>query len=165
MPINYSILKHRGGCLILEEIVMNNLAQFEASFHEYMQDLSKWVPDGIVNIDLETLNSLNLLSATEFTDEKVNDLTFQFHVIEANDKVTLFNDKFVVWVVPNKRGETSTTFTLIAINNATKPKLEIAFSTSGVYNTSRFVLNILEHFLKEIDENEDTLSKIGQLEK
>ena len=50
--------------------------------------------------------------------------------------------------------------TLIALNHEEQPQLEIAFSTSGVYNSSRLVLRVLEKYLQEIQETEDTLKSL-----
>jgi hypothetical protein len=46
---------------------------------------------------------------------------------------------------------------LIALNQKGIPRLELAFLTTDVYNTSKLVLRILEKFLHEIQENEESL--------
>ena len=92
-------------------------------------------------------------------DEQDNrdNLTQYFHVVESAEKVTLFNEQFVVWIVPRMERETPTTFILISLNHQDNLNLEIVFSTSGVYNTPRFVLKILQHFLLDVLETEATL--------
>jgi hypothetical protein len=42
--------------------------------------------------------------------------------------------------------------------------LELCFITSGVYNTSRLVLRVLEKFLVEIEENEKLLKTLEKKE-
>jgi hypothetical protein len=55
---------------------------------------------------------------------------------------------------------TPLTYTLIALNRGDcEPQLEVAFIASGVYNSSKLVLKVLEKFLIEIQETETTLAK------
>jgi hypothetical protein len=87
-----------------------------------------------------------------------DDLTQYFHVIESAEKVTLFNDQFIVWIIPKMEGEQPMTFVLIALNQVDKAHLEIVFTTHGVYNTPRYVLRVLQHFLVDMLETEETLT-------
>ena len=143
---------------------MVNPAQLEASYQEYIQDLSRWVPDGVVAVDLALLQQLGLLHTDLGATPPDDTLNYYFNVIETPDKLTLFNQDFVVWIVPETVDGVATTFTLIATHHTTasqeKPHLELVFTTSGVYNSSELVLRILEHFLQEIKENEDTITSI-----
>ncbi|MCB1111402.1 MAG: hypothetical protein H7A37_01255 [Chlamydiales bacterium] len=136
---------------------MDNINILEKCFQAYIKDLPRWLPEGIVDVDLKLLNDFNLLN---YHDDKRHDpsLTRYFHVIETQEKITLVNDDFVVWIVPEQIGGVSVTYTLVAINQEKFPRLEMAFATSGVYNTSRLVLRVLEKYLKEIQENEEMLN-------
>ncbi len=87
-------------------------------------------------------------------------LTRYFHVIETEEKITLINEQYIVWIVPGKIDNVSITYTMIALNLPTEAKLELVFSTSGVYNTSKLVLRVLEKYLSEIQENEDFMSRL-----
>jgi hypothetical protein len=139
---------------------MENPIELETSYKEYMENLSQATPDGILEVDLALLQTYGLLGCEDPPTEGDNTLTHFFHVIEAPEKITLFNDQFVVWIVPQVIDNLSTTFTLVALNTGRKPRLELVFSAAGVYNTSHLVLRILEHILQEIQENEELITKI-----
>lgn len=136
---------------------------FESDYHEYMSDLKRHVPDGIVEIDLSLLQELGLLASEEESEDDESTLTHNFYVVESSDKLTLFNQKFVVWIVPKMVEQTPTTYTLIALNEKRKTRLEMVFSTAGVYNHSNLVLRILEKFLEQIEENEDEICNYKKL--
>lgn len=137
---------------------MNNLAVLEKYFKKYISDLAKWAPEGIINVDLELLHNFRLLNYHKPSSHDPN-LTRYFHVLETEEKITLVNEQYVVWIVPEKVNNLPVTYTLIAINNPEYPKLELVFSTQGVYNTSKLVLRVLEKYLYEIQENEDLITK------
>jgi hypothetical protein len=83
------------------------------------------------------------------------------HMIESADKITLVNNDFIVWIIPETRRQIPSTYTLIALNNEVRdPQLEVVFVASGVYNTSRLVLKVLEKFLMEIQETENVLDRL-----
>lgn len=126
-----------------------------------MRHLLEFLPDGVVSVDLKLLQRLDLLQA-ECQDAPASSLTRFFHVVESKEKITLFNDEFVVWIVPDKTVEDSQTLVLIAIGGQIRPRLEMGFIISGIYNTSRLVLRVLEKFLAEIQENEDFISHLEE---
>jgi len=129
----------------------------EKAYKCYMNDLQLHVPDGIVDVDLSLLQELGLLSAEEGNPEVSDSLSHNFYVIESTEKLTLFNNKFSIWIVPKLLQGSPTTYTLIALNEEKKPHLEMVFTTSGVYNHSSLVLRILEKFLEQIEENEEEI--------
>lgn len=137
---------------------MMNPQELEVHYQNFISDLQSFIPDGILDIDLATLHDLGLLSAEE-TEEEGDGLTQSFYVIESPEKLTLFNQKFVVWIVPKMIDQVPTTFTLVALNEPSMPHLEMVFTTSGVYNHSNLVLRILEKFLEQIEENEAEICK------
>ena len=142
---------------------MLNPNDLEVDYQKFMQDLPKYAPDGVVEVDLSLLHEFKLLDCEEVEDH--NDaLTHSFYVIESPEKLTLFNQKFVVWIVPQIIDEVPTTYTLIALNNDEKTQLEMIFSTKGVYNHSSLVLRILEKFLEQIEENENEIFKFKETE-
>ena len=121
----------------------------------------QFAPDGIVEIDLSLLHELGLLACEEESHEETS-LTHNFYVVESADKLTLFNQKYVVWIVPKLVDQTPTTYTLIALNDKKQTHLEMVFATSGVYNHSSLVLRILEKFLEQIEENEEEICRYNQ---
>ncbi len=138
---------------------MYDLKLLEKYYLEYMDNIQDHLPEGIINVDIELLKRFDLLNYNR-KDSTDNGLTRYFHVIESNEKITLVNDEFVVWIVPEKIEDEHFTCTLIALNQGDHPHLELCFVTSGVYNTSRLVLRILEKFLHEIQENEAFIKNI-----
>jgi hypothetical protein len=141
---------------------MIDLTEIEATYREFISDLPQWLPDGIESINLNQLHSLGL---TRITDEKPSELasiTRQFHVIESEEKITLFNQHYLIWLVPQNDQDEASTIGFIALNSTQPPQLELAFQTKGVYNTSKMVLNILERHLLDIQENERLINALGQ---
>lgn len=138
---------------------MNHPSLLDACFKKYAKNLNQWLPDGIITINLDVLHHLNLL---HYYNKERNDpmLTRYFHLVDSGDKITLVNDEFVIWIVPERTGSKAATYTLIALNNNNTVRLELAFVTSGIYNNSKLVLRILEKYLFEIQATEEFLSKI-----
>ncbi|MEM7175107.1 MAG: hypothetical protein AAF443_04160 [Chlamydiota bacterium] len=140
-----------------------NPIQLDEAYNKFISNLQSWVPDGIVEVDLSLLEKTGLLQHSAFEDkEQVEQLPHYFHVIETADKVTLFNHQFVIWIVPKVVDEVPLTVTLIALMKTGLPHLEIVFSTKGVYNTPKFVLRLLKHYLSEVIDTEEAISSIGQ---
>lgn len=140
---------------------MLNPNQLEDQFQYFMAELSSRGPEEIVKVDIHLLHSLGLLhDRSEVSTEQP--LTHYFHVIETTDKITLFNERFAVWIVPIVAEGEPITYTLVAQTNAEQPRLELVLATSGVYNSSRIVLQVLERMLEEIEENETTLARFSE---
>lgn len=137
---------------------MDNLKKIEHSYQKYINNLNLWAPEGVIPVNLDLLQRLDLLS---FQNTQTEDtLTRYFNVVESPEKITLINDKFVIWIVPENIEGKPTTFTLIALNNPKEdPLLETVLAASGAYNTSLMILRVLEKYLKDIQENEDLLSR------
>lgn len=139
---------------------MLNPIQLEEAYQEYTGNLGNWAHDGVITIDLPMLHELGLLEHLPDEPDESEDLTQYFHVIESIEKVTLFNEQFVIWIIPKTEQEIPMTYVLIALCNEKKPALEIVFTTSGVYNTPRYVLKVLQFFLIDMIETEATLTSI-----
>lgn len=137
---------------------MINPTQIEEAYKGFITDLPNCVHDGIFSVDLHFLHEIGLLEALQEDQSDPDDLTQYFHVIESTEKVTLFNEQFVVWIIPKTDGEQPITLVLIALNHEDKPHLEVVFTTCGVYNTPRYVLRILQHFFFDMLETEATLT-------
>jgi len=139
---------------------MLNPIQLEEAYREYTANLSNWAHDGVITIDLPMLHELGLLEHLPDEPDESEDLTQYFHVIESIEKVTLFNEQFVIWIIPKTEEETPMTYVLIALCSQPKPALEVVFTTAGVYNTPRYVLKVLQYFLVDMIETEATLTSI-----
>lgn len=137
---------------------MENLTEIDHYYKKFTKDLSHYMPDGLIQVSIETLRDKGLM--TFYKDPSEPRFTRYFHVVESSEKITLINEQFIVWIVPEKTEETSLTYVLIALNGLDEPHLEIAFSISGVFNTSRLVLRLLDAYLIDIQENEDSLRSL-----
>jgi hypothetical protein len=135
-------------------------ADIEKLYAKYITNLGEVAHDGVVNVNLHLLHELKLLDNAEQIKDDPEDLTQYFHVIESNEKVTLFNEQFVVWIVPKTEQEIPLTYVLIALNAENKNSLEIVFTTAGVYNTPKYVLKVLQFYLLDMLETEATLTAI-----
>ena len=137
--------------------------KLEKAYKEFTEDINQCLQDGIVHVDLSLLKKLGLLNKTpEEEKEAQAQFPFYFHVIESEEKVTLFNNQFAVWIIPKVIDETPSTLTLISLVQKDHPQLEIAFSTSGVYNTPKYVLKILRHFLSDVMDTEEEIASINK---
>lgn len=137
---------------------MMNPIQIEEAFKQFTANLGDWAHDGITPINLEFLHETGLLKTLQEETGDPEDLTQYFHVIESAEKVSLFNEQFLVWIIPKMESEQPVTYVMIALNHEEKPHLEIVFTTHGVYNTPRYVLKVLQHFLADMLETEETLT-------
>lgn len=137
--------------------------ELEEAFKEFSENFVKWVPDGVIPVNLTLLHELGLLHHAHFEQGASENFAQFFHVVETQEKVTLYNQQFAVWIVPKVIDEQPTTLTFIALlNNGTKPHLEIVFSTAGVYNTPKYILKVLQHFISEVLDTEAVISSIGK---
>jgi hypothetical protein len=143
---------------------MYDLSLIENYYKKFIKDVNYWIPEGIYNINLELMHHFDLLHFQPFQEKKDPIITRYFQIIESSEKITLVNDEFVVWIIPDKIDQFSLTYTFIALTELSNQKiqLEVGFVASGVYNTSKLILNVLEKFLAEIQETQQTLSKFEE---
>jgi hypothetical protein len=150
---------------------MDKISQLDSSYERFIGHLEDFIPEGIEEVDLDFLNRLQLLHDNDHAP--ASRLTRFFHVVETKEKVTLFNEQFVVWIVPERVQDEAMTLVLLGIasgpmhsrdkeqqDNPLRIHLETAFSASGVYNTSRTVLRVVERLLSDIQENEEVISHL-----
>ena len=142
---------------------MMSPSQLEEAFVEFSQNLPKHAPDGVIAVNLNMLYELGLLKHEKFDQATSHEeLMHYFHVLETPDKVTLFNEQFVVWILPKMLQETSQTMHFYCTSAKYQASFEIVFSTTGVYNTPKFILKVLEHFLTEVIDTEAIISSINR---
>lgn len=134
----------------------------EQSYQRYVSDLSRWIPDGVIQVDLEFLRSLGMMRCRTGIGHDLNsDIKEYFHVLESDEKITLWNRRFIVWIAPQVVHRHSCTLALIASRVEEGEKPEVAFITAGVYNTSKTVLKIVETLLEDIQETEDFMTQVS----
>ncbi|HRW58380.1 MAG TPA: hypothetical protein P5048_02035 [Chlamydiales bacterium] len=139
---------------------MQNPIELENLFREYVENLPQLAHDGVISVDLKFLHDNNLLEDFESDSSDPDDITQYFHVIESAEKVTLFNDQFAIWIIPRMEQDNPITYVMIALLNQENSNLEIVFTTSGVYNTPKYVLKVLQFFLLDMIETEATITAI-----
>lgn len=139
---------------------MLNPIQIEEAYKEFMTNMADCAHDGITHIDLHFLHETGLLKSLSEDKNEPDDLSQYFHVIESVEKVTLFNEQFIVWIIPKMESDQPITFVMIALNHPEKAHLEVVFTTRGIYNTPRYVLKVLQHYLLDMLETEATLISI-----
>lgn len=138
---------------------MRSIQILEKSYRKCIKKLSHLNPENFLNVELSLLHELNLLEFHKTSNQDFG-LTRYFQVIETADKITMVNDEFIVWIVPENIDDKSVTYIMIALNGKKEPTLEFVILMSGVYNTSHLILGVLGKFLFEIQENEELLAKL-----
>ena len=133
---------------------MHNLPIIEECYQRFIQQWPHLLPDGMHMIELKSLKSMKLLNFQEDEGFEEDTLTRYFHVVETREKITLINEEFIVWIVPDTSTQAQLTTVLIALNKHPLPILECGYQAKGVYNTSALVLKFLEKLLNDIHENE-----------
>src|SRR5205085_8407830 len=121
------------------------------SFRKCIKKLNHLNAENFLNVDLKLLHDLDLLQFHKTTNQGFG-LTRYFQVIETADKITMINEEFVVWIVPEIIDNKNVTYVIIALDGKKEPTLEFVILLSGVYNTSHLILNVLDKFLFEIQE-------------
>ncbi len=143
---------------------MLNPSKIDQAYKEFVNNIEENLHDQVVDIDLKFLHESGLLNILDDEQEDEDDLTQYFDVIHGEDKATLYNEQFIVWIIPQMDGPELLTLVLIALNYADKPHLEVVFTTKGPYNTPRHVLQVLHYYLFDILETEaliNVLEKTG----
>lgn len=135
---------------------MDNLSLIEDYFQSYKNNLTNFIPEDIITVDLSLLQRFELLNEDN-NPRNDTSLSHHFQIIESANKMTLISPQFVIWITSEKIEGIGGTWTLIALNGKERPHLELAFIASGIYNHSKLVLRILEKFLTEIEENEQLI--------
>jgi hypothetical protein len=138
---------------------MINPSQLDIAYEEFSKNLHKWLPDGVIPVTIGLLDQLGLLASGKL-DQPAENLSHLFQVIEAPEKITLYNEQFAVWIIPSSSNEGSQTLTLIALLHKEQPHLELAFASSGVYNAPKYILKVLQHFLTEVLDTETIIKNI-----
>lgn len=134
----------------------------EDHFQTFMKNLPAYLPDGISVVDIKLIEELGLLKIDSLEKETQDPLSHYFHVIETPDKITLYNDLFGIWIVPNNNETSSKTFIFIGIISNKVPHLEMAFCTEGVFNTPKYIMKILQHYLNEVQDVEALIASMDK---
>ena len=140
---------------------MVSIEQLDAFFDHLSSHIPDLLPDGILDINVKTLHALHLLSNdTPVAGSPPASTLLQ--AIESGGKITLYNEKFALWIVPQKNADPSSTLIFIARRTDDEIRPEIGFRTSGIHNRSKTILKLIDRFLADIQETESVISKFEQ---
>lgn len=145
---------------------MDRVDWLDAYYGKWIEGLERQSHELLLEVDEALLDRMGLTKAGEFKDRRKLQSRF-FRVVQRGDKMILYNDTFVVWIVPGP-AEMNATYTWIALIDRVEEGFEVGFVAKERYNTSKLVLRLLEQFLQEIEENEQLVreyDKGGQDEK
>jgi hypothetical protein len=134
----------------------------EEHFQNFIKNLPTYLPDGVAVVDIGLVEELGLLKIENLEKETQDPLNHYFHVLETSDKITLYNDIFTIWIVPNNSDTVSKTFIFIALFQSSTPHLEMAFCTEGVFNTPKYIMKILQHYLNEVQDVEALIASMDK---
>lgn len=141
---------------------MENIEEIENYYQSIMGKLRSHLPEGIYFVDLEFLQELDLLDFKKKSNEDLF-LSEEFKMVETPDKITVINEDFLIWIVPSGIIPCHSTQVFIALNHDPEPKVEAGFIATGVYNSSKIVINVLEKILIEIKENEELIDRFQEV--
>lgn len=131
------------------------------TYYDYLtHNTSELLPDGVIDVDLKLLQSLNVLSPLSTPQASTTKELLQ--TIETGGKVTLFNEHFVLWIVPQCEVSPPSTTVIVArcLNNSIKP--EVAFKTTGIHNQSKTILQLIDRYLVDIQETENVVEQFEE---
>lgn len=134
-----------------------NYQKLEGCYQKAMSEPNFGLYDGIEEITIDSLHRLGLLNSHNRVKKN---LTHYFQIVESVEKIVLSNEQFVVWIIPKRSEGGPATYVLIGLKQVEGVILEKAFSTTGIYNSSYLVLQVLEQYLNEIQETEEMLSSL-----
>ena len=141
---------------------MRSIEELDQFFQHLSHDFQHSIPDGVQEVTLDTLSSLNLLATNKGApQQKKEDPSHYFHVHDSGQMITLYNDRFIAWIVPEQQAEENATLVVIATEENNSLHAELAFETKGVYNSSRTLLRVLEGYLDEINENDNVIKHLN----
>jgi hypothetical protein len=142
----------RGSMLSIDEI---------NAYYDYLsKHTSDLLPDGIVNVDVKLLQSLSILSPNASLGSASAKELLQ--AIESGGRITLFNDHYVLWIVPQNEVSPPSTTVILARCDKNSIKPEVGFKTAGIHNQSKTILQLIDRYLVDIQETEDVLEKFEQ---
>lgn len=138
---------------------MDNLYLYENDYRNYIENFHKGSPEALLSLDLALLNQLDLLDS--FQNSSFLSPEASFRVFETDEKITLINSHFIIWIIPQRVESMPITYILIASLEGNQTHFELAFSATGIYNNSRLILRVLEKLLLEINETNKELNKFA----
>lgn len=141
-----------------------SLSLLETYYKKFMNNIANWSSERVVNVDMKLLNDMDIMIDHHEIEDELP-FTRNFQLVETDEKITLINDQFIIWIVPEKNQGIVATHILIALNSPPTPRPEMIIIIQGNFNTSKLVLRVLEKYLMEIQENEELMMRLNNAKK
>ena len=138
---------------------MVSMEQLDGFFQKLSANTGEFFPDGVVDINVKVLHNLGLLSDNPPVLHEAPASSL-LQAVESDGRITLFNEKFALWIVPQANTAAPTTVTFIARRTGDAFSPEVAFRTQGIHNRSKTILRIIDRFLVEIQETESVIASL-----
>ncbi len=139
---------------------MDSIEKLDDFFEHLQTNTGELLPDGLLDVNIKTLHSLHLLS-NESPDTEPAPVAHLLQAIESGGKITLFNERFVLWIVPQQEVHPPSTVIYVAQRNEDNEiKPELGFRTAGIHNRSKTILRLIDKFLTDIQETESFISQL-----
>lgn len=135
---------------------MEEFERLELLYRQALAEMVHLPKEALLEVNLPLLDQLGVTDSDDFTSS-LHGVTRTFQVVEGEDKITLYNTKYIIWIVPKLQEGIPATYALVAFNQEEKPLLEMVFFARGVYNSSRLILRVLEKLLVDMEENEEAI--------
>jgi hypothetical protein len=138
---------------------MDEKEELSVSFEKAMEEFPNIPSESIIEVNMDLLDSVGLTNEGEYVNPN-EAFERSFKVIENANRITLFNNQFVIWIIPEILDGIPATYALIGLRESGGVKLEVVFLAKGPFNSSRLVLRLLDRYLTDIQENEELIHKI-----
>lgn len=138
---------------------MDEKEELGIAFEKAMEEFPNVPTESIIEVNMDLLDSVGLTNEGEYVNPN-EAFERSFKVIENANRITLFNNQFVIWIIPEIMDGIPATYALIGLREKGGVKLEVVFLAKGPFNSSRLVLRLLDRYLTDIQENEDLIHKI-----
>lgn len=139
---------------------MITIDQLDTYYQSLSQNTLELLPDGIIDVNIKTLQTLRLLTEEASSGEGTTAELLQ--AVETDGRITLFNERFALWIVPQVGASPSATVVYVATHQNDEVKAELGFRTSGIHNNSKTILRLIDRFLADIQETDSMLSQLEE---
>ena len=139
---------------------MDEKEELELAFKKAMEEFPQLPSEALIEVDVKLLDSIGLTNEGEYVNPS-EAFERSFKVMEGGSRITLYNQQFIIWIIPEILDGVPATYAFIGIRDKETVKLEVVFLAKGSFNSSRLVLRLLDRYLTEIQENEELIHRIG----
>lgn len=164
----------------LDSTLLMTLAEtFDAYFYTFRSNITAFSPDGVLNVDINLLQSLHMLtlkSSLQPLDTELEQSLFSSYlsllpfsswtrfatVKEDEEKIILYTGTFVAWIFTEPQDAQSTIAAIGRYKQKEDSSIEItpeiAYTFRGIYNQPKFILSLVDKAFLEIEETDESLT-------